>query len=71
MHRECMNYLDEYKACLIGMNQQSIGGEFRTVLSEQQLYDKRHSSRETKATHAEDKAASTKGGKADQTRLKL
>lgn len=34
LHKECMNFLDEYKACVIGMNQQSLGAGQRTTLSE-------------------------------------
>lgn len=37
-HKECMNYMDEFKACIIGINQQQIGQSQRQVLSESQLY---------------------------------
>ena len=40
-HKECLNYLDQYKACLIGINQQAVGAQDRKVLTEQQLIEKR------------------------------
>lgn len=48
MHKQCMNYLDEYKACLIGMNQQQIGAASRSRLSEQELYLKRLEAKKAK-----------------------
>lgn len=33
VHKQCLNYLDQYKACLIGINMHSVGAQQRKVLT--------------------------------------
>ena len=39
IHKECLNYLDQYKACVIGINQQQLAP--RRSLSDREHYEKR------------------------------
>ena len=39
LHKKCMNYLDSYKACIIGINQNMVGT--RRELTEDDLHERR------------------------------
>jgi len=36
-----LNYLDSYKACIIGINQSALGSESRQIVTDQQMLAKR------------------------------
>ena len=47
LYKECMNNLDSYKACLIGINQNMIGSEHRRVLSVEELLQRKEDRKKT------------------------
>jgi uncharacterized iron-regulated protein len=48
LYKECLNYLDSYKACIVGINQDKLmlGGIQRKSLTEDELYKKRAESKQ-------------------------
>ena len=41
LYRQCLDYLDQYKACIVGINQERIVSTPRRHLSEQELNEKK------------------------------
>ena len=46
LYKECLDYLDQYKACIVGINQERIVQTPRKHLSEMDIYAKRVEQRE-------------------------
>ena len=41
LYKECLNYLDQYKACIVGINHDKMLSAMKKELSEDELYQKR------------------------------
>ncbi len=42
LYRQCLDYLDQYKACIVGINQERIISKPRRHLTEEELLQKRN-----------------------------
>ena len=46
LYRECLDYLDQYKACIVGINQDKMLMAPRKRLTEEELFKKRQDQKE-------------------------